>query len=362
MKRVDETPDILDLTADLIRFRSTHDRPGEIRRCADHIAQWLAAAGLHGDRLDHGGVPSVLITPRPGEAPALLMSHIDVVAAPDALFDPQIRNGRLYGRGSIDDKYAVALSLILLRDWRRRHAQADLPFGVLITGDEEVGGRNGADFALGQVSGRFCIALDGGSGDEIVVQEKGLVRLKLVCRGRSAHGARPWLGDNAIEKLMAAYRRIAADFHQSAPDHWHRTVNFSQVRAGDSPNQVPDRAEAILDIRFTEVDDIDTLLADWGREIDAELIVVGRGAVFDAGPSAELDLLRRTVPEARLVREHGASDARHLAAHGWTGIVWGADGEMSQHSEDEHVVIASLATLYHRLNRFFERLAGHDGQ
>jgi succinyl-diaminopimelate desuccinylase len=349
--------DVVDLTAELIGFHTTHDRPEEIQRCAAFIVDWLARFDLAAVRLTRNGVPSILVTPHPGEAPVLLMSHIDVVAAPEALFTPQIRDGRLYGRGSIDDKYAAALSMVLLRDWRRRkQRQEDLPFGVLITGDEEIGGHNGADYALGQVRGRFCIALDGGSLDEIVVKEKGLLRLRLVCRGRSAHGARPWLGDNAIEKLMGAWRRIAADFDLSAPDHWHRTVNFSQVRAGDSPNQVPDRAEATLDIRFTESDDIDALLAAWGRDIDAELVVVGRGEVFDAGASPELDLLCQTAPEARLTREHGASDARYLAAHGWTGVVWGADGEMSQHGENEHLVIESLKTLSHRLDRFLGHL------
>ncbi len=350
--------EIVALTRKLITFRTTHDRPEEIRRCATFISEWLKSAGIVCCTLEKEGVPSLLVTPRPAEAPVLLMSHIDVVAALDALFQPKVQNGRLYGRGSIDDKYAAALSMVLLRDWAGRNGgQRQLPFGILITGDEEVGGRNGADFALSRVRGRFCIALDGGNCDEIVVQEKGLIRLRLVCKGRSAHGARPWLGDNAIEKLMTAYQRIRTDFQQTATDHWHRTVNFSQVQAGRSPNQVPDRAEGLLDIRFTEVDDIDDLLEGWTRAIDAEIEVVSRGPVFDAGPSAELDLLRRTVPEARLVREHGASDARYLAAHGWTGVVWGANGEMSQHSEGEHLLIESLATLYRRIDRFLVRFS-----
>jgi succinyl-diaminopimelate desuccinylase len=349
--------EIVDLTAELIRFRTTHDRPGEIDRCAAFIADWIEGIGLKIERLSQNGVPSVLVTPRTGKAPLLLMSHIDVVAAPEALFAPQIRDGRLYGRGSIDDKYAAALSMVMIRQAfgclkEKGFGQSDLSFGILITGDEEIGGRNGADYALGKVSGRFCIALDGGSLDEIVVKEKGVLRLGLTCRGRSAHGARPWLGENAIEKLMDAYRRIRDDFNATGPDHWHRTINFSRVHAGDSPNQVPDRAEAILDIRFTESDDIDTLIERWRQDIDGEIAVFGRGGVFDAGTSPDLDRLCQAAPTAVLTREHGASDARYLAAHGWSGVVWGADGEMSQHGENEHLVIASLGELYHRLERF----------
>jgi succinyl-diaminopimelate desuccinylase len=74
---------------------------------------------------------------------------------------------------------------------------------VLITGDEEIGGYNGARSALGEINCDFCIALDGGRVDKIVVKEKGILRLKVVARGKTAHGARPWQGENAIERLMA---------------------------------------------------------------------------------------------------------------------------------------------------------------
>ena len=77
-----------------------------------------------------------------------------------------------------------------------------MPFGIIITADEEIGGANGARQALKEIKAAFCVALDGGSLKKIVIKEKGIVRLKLVARGKTAHGARPWLGENAIEKLI----------------------------------------------------------------------------------------------------------------------------------------------------------------
>ena len=53
--------------------------------------------------------------------------------------------------------------------------------------------------------------------------------------------------------------------------------------------------------------------------------------------------------------EHGASDARFLAEHGIKGAVWGADGDQSQHSPEEHVNIQSLDRLYGILDRFLAR-------
>jgi len=60
--------------------------------------------------------------------------------------------------------------------------------------DEEIGGHDGAQAALAQLKADFAIALDGGNLRKIVVKEKGILRLKLISRGKTAHGARPWLG------------------------------------------------------------------------------------------------------------------------------------------------------------------------
>ena len=49
---------------------------------------------------------------------------------------------------------------------------------------------------------------------------------------------------------------------------------------------------------------------------------------------------------------HGASDARFLSQFNIPGIVWGANGNSSQHSTEEHVEIQSLSRLYDLLDRF----------
>lgn len=356
----------VELTQALIRFKSTTDRPDQITECADFICGYLERHGIRFDRLAHNGVPSIAALPGTDFAPVLLMAHFDVVAAPDPLFTPRIENGRLYGRGSIDDKYAAALSLVMLKTELGRlkaqgKGQADLPFGILLTGDEEVGGINGAQHALSRIRTDFCIALDGGSPKRIVVKEKGVMRLKLTARGKTAHGARPWLGTNAIEALVADYRKIRAFFQSETPDHWHRTLNWGIVRAGESVNQVPDLAEAWLDIRFTEADDMDALVAEIRAAIEGEIEIQEYWPLFTSGDSPYLDLLQQAAG-AELVFEHGASDARFLSAHGMAGVVWGGDGEMSQHSAEEHVVIESIRQVHDALAVFLAEAASQRGQ
>lgn len=349
--------EIVDLTQSLIRFKSVATRPDQIKECAAFICSYLDQHNIPFQRLNRNSVPNIAVLPRSGFAPVLLMSHFDVVAGPDSLFEPRIQAGRLYGRGSIDDKYAVALSLVMLKNELRRlndqgKGQADLPFGILLTGDEEVGGSDGADQALGQLRTDFCIALDGGSPDRIVVKEKGVLRLTLTAHGKAAHGARPWLGDNAIEQLVSDYGHIKTYFQQQRKDHWHRTINWGIVRAGQAVNQVPDYAEAVFDIRFTEADDIPALVEEMRAGIRGELEIREMWPLFLSGESPCLERLQQVAPSAERVFEHGASDARFLSSHGMAGVVWGADGEMSQHSADEHVVIGSIERLHDMLTAF----------
>ena len=351
---------IPELIKTLIRFKSTHDRPDEICRCADFIGNYLKSEEIPYSRIDRNGIPSIVVLPKPGYARVLLVSHIDVVEGPDALFQPVERDGSIFGRGSIDDKYAVAVSLVLLKNKLASARQQgsglpDLSFGVLITGDEEIGGHDGVEHALSGIKSDFGIVLDGGGLDQVVVKEKGILRLKLVTPGCSAHSARPWMGDNAIDNLIADYASIRSRFSETAPDHWHPTLNFSRVGAGQSENQVPDRAEAIFDIRYTEKEDPDRLVETLSQGITGELTVLFRAPVFDGGSSPYLDLLKQIVPSVSFGFEHGASDARHLSERKIPSIVWGADGNLSQHSADEHVAVQSVFELYGRLDAFLEK-------
>jgi succinyl-diaminopimelate desuccinylase len=349
--------ELIELTKSLIRFPSVNSRPDQIHACADCIEDYLKSSRIAFQRFNFNNTPSILVLPENRFAPVVLMSHFDVVDGPEHLFSPWEENGCLFGRGSIDDKYAVALSLVLLKNHVERlgasgKGQRALPFGVLLTGDEEIGGADGAQKMLHEFKTDFCIALDGGNMQKIVVREKGILRLKLIARGKTAHGARPWLGENAIEHLIDDYQRLKAFFDVSAPDHWHRTLNFSIMHAGSVINQVPDYAEALFDIRYTEADDIDALVQAVQASIQGELQVVSTSPMFMGGKSPYIDRLLAFSPSTKLGCEHGASDARHLADHGIPGIVWGADGDMTQHAENEHIDIDSFIRLYHILDQF----------
>jgi succinyl-diaminopimelate desuccinylase len=351
--------ELLKLTKELIAIPSTHSRPEKIHECSQWISSWLSERNIHFTTMMYNNVPSILVLPMTSYSPILLMSHFDVVEAEDSsLFTPRVEDGKLFGRGAIDDKYGVALSLTLFdqhlhRLTKKGQDQEAMPFGLLLTGDEEIGGANGTGKAIDHFSTDFFITLDGGSPDIIVTKEKGILRLELIARGKAVHAARPWLGCNAFDILTSDYSRIKELFRDEDENHWNKTVSLTQCSAGNgSPNMVPGSAYATLDIRYTENDNPDELFQQIKAITVSELQIKAQEPVFSCGQSDYLNTLIAQSSSTRTGCEDGASDARYLSARGVPGIVWGADGEMSQHTESEHLVISSLFDIYDRLDSF----------
>jgi succinyl-diaminopimelate desuccinylase len=165
------------------------------------------------------------------------------------------------------------------------------------------------------------------------------------------------LGDNAVERLIDDYLALKKLFPpHNPPDHWHRTLTLSAFRAGNSPNQVPDTATARFDIRYTENDDVDALLTAIEEAVEGEVVVKLKEPVFTGGKSPSMNLLLQAAGTAVAGFEHGASDARFLSAHNIDGVVWGAEGNNTQHTLDEHVEIDSVFELCRRLEAFLHLL------
>jgi succinyl-diaminopimelate desuccinylase len=352
--------EVIDLTRELVRFKTMHSRPDEIRQCAARIEQYLNGLGVYCRRFEYGNAPAVLALPQNNKTPVLLMSHMDVVDAPDRLFTPVIRNGILYGRGCFDDKYAVALSLVLFKNNLQRlrkqgRGQEDLSFGILMTGDEETGGFNGAKKILGDIQTEFCIVLDGGSIEKIVVKEKGVVRVTLIAGVKPDSGDASRLDRNALEILETDIARWKTYFVKSAPEHRHRKIICNTIQPVTFRQGVPETAEAKLEIWYTRKDDVERMFFAMQNDLHSDIIIDHVEPKFDGGASEHLKWLLDISEKTRIGFEDGANDSRFLSRFGIKGIIWGADGNHSQHTLDEHVAIESIHELYGFLDTFVRR-------
>jgi succinyl-diaminopimelate desuccinylase len=217
-------------------------------RGLDYIEAFLAERGMHIIRHEHNGKSVLLATTRQTKSPkVMLTAHLDVVPALDHLFTMEEKDGKLFGRGVWDMKHAIAafLSAVdLLGDTLLKH-----DFGILIYTDDEAEDEQ-LDWLLTQGYSTDIVVLPDGSDNwQIEAMAKGLLYVALRITGKTSHGSRPWEGDSASLKMIDLLHELRSDFHGHGPET--DTLNIGLVHSGsDAWNQLPDHAEATLDIRI----------------------------------------------------------------------------------------------------------------
>lgn len=349
----------------LIEERTVAHHERALHDCFISVGGYLHKYAPHADLrfFEDAGFRSLLVTH--GEMPArvLLCGHLDVVPGEDEQFVPRRLSGdRLGGRGAADMKGPIAALLEVF-------AAEPLPgVGLLLTTDEELGGEHGTHHVLERLAAEGAlpeVALlpDGGANMRLVAEQKGVLRLHLVASGRAAHGARPWLGTNAVEQLFAGYRAVLRAFPPPrSEDDWRPSIALTQVSTGDNAqNTIPGRAEATLDIRFPAAAGRPEALV---AQISARLHRYGIVPVnVSIAPAFALDLaspwverLQAGVTRVRgealsLTREAGASDARFFAAHGIPALIFQPECA-GWHGPDEWVNLESLAIYREIVARF----------
>lgn len=354
---------LIELTRDLILIPSTRDRPEDIERCMEFVINHLELASVRVQRFREQGVPSTVILPQRVETPeVMLFAHLDVVARSEGVeYRSFIHDGRLFGPGSGDMKGELAILLEIFREFHERYPGISL--GIAVTSDEENGGNHGTRFLFEKVGIRCGVAIvpDSGSLNEIAVEEKGILHLKLTAHGSSGHASRPWLADNAIERLMIALGQTRNWFEtlKSGDGYWHPTLAVTVVQSDNRvSNRIPSRAEAVCDIRFPPPYTSDEMISavrkfcDPGMELTDVIRAEPTRVVPDPLFLAATEEV--TGKPVRLIREHGGSDARFICRYG-IPVIMSRPLVGNLHAENEWVDIASMETLYRIYERYLEK-------
>jgi len=383
-----ELPEVAAVARDLIRFDTTNHGGGRSageREAAEYVGAYLEGLGLTPEFYEP--IPRrtnvmARVPGRNGDKPALVLhGHLDVVPAiaEDWSVDPFegiVKDGLLWGRGAVDMKDMDAMILTSVADLLRAGEQPERDLVLAFFADEENGGVEGsalvvenrpewfagATEAISEVGG-YSIPIGDRHAYLLQVGEKALIWIRLVARGRAAHGS-SFHAQNAVTRLAEAVaalgrtawpvtltdatremtERLAELTGQGSGDPdaiaaatgaasgflrstLRTTTNPTGLVAGYKHNVIPDRAEALVDVRVLPGTE-EAALADIGRIVgdDVEVEIVHQDIGLEVPFSGDLvdamvGALGRHDPGAPVIPYlmGGGTDNKALAALGISG-------------------------------------------
>ncbi|MCY2963412.1 MAG: M20 family metallopeptidase, partial [Planctomycetota bacterium] len=319
----------------------------------------------------------------PGSPTTLLLdAHQDTVPVDGMTippFTPEIRDGRLYGRGACDVKGGMAAMLAAFARLVKERPAGAANVVMSCTCDEEATAQGVLDLArLWSDPARHSVLLPQApdlalvaepTDLHIIVAHKGAVRWKVKTKGRACHSSRPSEGINAVYRmaeLLVCLEKYADELPRMVPAHplcGGPTISVGRISGGISVNTVPDECVIEIDRRVVPGEDpskviphVETYLRE-RLDVDFEMLRpwLDGATLNDQNNGAWADRLLRHITEVAGPREkQGAwygTNASRIATTGVPGIVFGPGSIHQAHTIDEWIDINELrqaSEIYYR--------------
>lgn len=257
----------------LERLVATASVSGQEGPVADFVQGLLVERGIQVNRSGHN--LWFELGPRAEGGPRLLLnSHLDTVPPCDGWSaDPwqaAWSDERLVGLGANDAKGCVAAML-----WTALELAAAPPEGTAIfafTVEEETGG-HGIDTLLARLGPLDAAVVGEPTGLQVCTAQRGMLSLRCVAKGRSAHAAHASLGENAIHKAARDIARLELFRFEGHPLLGASRPQVTQIKGGLTRNQVPDSCEFFVDLRTTPNLDHEELARFFASQLESEVHV-----------------------------------------------------------------------------------------
>lgn len=318
----------------------------------DAVAARLEAAGISVTRRGR----SLLAGRVRGRPLVLLAGHLDTVPS-QGQGPARVEGGRIHGLGAADMKGGVAVIVHLLEDLLDPPVDV---LGLLYAGEEGplAGNELGALLDAVPAAPVFGFVLEPSDG-EIQVGCTGVVNARVSFRGKAAHSARPWLGENAVTKAG----EWLAEMHRRPPVsrlvgglEFREVMSVTTASGGVARNIVPDRFDVNLNYRFSPEKTVEEAVEDVRRACSPADVV----EIVDAAPAGRvdvehplLDALRRRTG-APLAPKQGWTDVAQLTARGVPAVNYGPGETALAHRPDESVAVEDLERCYASLRSVLE--------
>ncbi|MBC8324381.1 MAG: M20 family metallopeptidase [Verrucomicrobia subdivision 3 bacterium] len=368
----------LEIAQELVRLPSVNPLHDETSAGEGAVVDWLEQWGQSHDlqTLREPALPgrdNISFTIKNGDGPHLLLNgHTDTVSVTGMSIDPfsgEVRDGRLWGRGSTDMKGPLACMLAALLELRARNDwHGTVTVGCVV--DEETEFQGIVKLIEGHDPWDFAVV---GEPTELRVVRgcKGCLRTVVRVRGRAAHSSDPAQGRNAIVG-MAPMLEAMQEFFDTEISQFTRegfspcTGSVGLIEGGTAVNIVPDECAATFDIRTVPGQDTaatSTALEKFVREKVGERD--GYELIFDPpyhdSPNFETAADHPLVQTACALRDQPAADTvafgcdgSKLAAVGIPTIILGPGNIDQAHTKDEYIALTDLeagTTVYVDLAR-----------
>ncbi|MHA1654363.1 MAG: M20 family metallopeptidase [Candidatus Thorarchaeota archaeon] len=343
---------------------SSENPPGREAEVARLLRNHLEAHGIASIMVGPKDRPNLLFYSHEGEkGPLVIHGHMDTVPVgprENWSHDPfggEIVDGRLYGRGACDMKGPLAaLAETLIVYTEEKH---EVPLLMLATSDEESGCSGAEEVARsGILSGvKYGICAEP-TNLRVLVGEKGMLWVRVVARGKSAHGSRPHEGVNAIELCMRALDVLThAEYSFEETEFMGRpTINVGRIEGGVKINVVPDQCKAEIDMRLVKGQGIESTIEAMKEHLQAAGLspnvaveyIHGKPAVITP-PDSEIVTIVRDAVEAvtgfksPLVAAPYGTDCSVLQPKiGITNVICGPGSIEQAHQPDEFIRVNQL--------------------
>ena len=364
---------VIDIAQNLMRFRSETGNSAEIEKCLQYVLSLFEGTPVKGGIFHFEDASPVLFlaNAETNDFDVLCLGHLDVVPATDDMFVPYIKDGKLYGRGSLDMKSFAAVALNSLEHVLKN--KLPIKFGIILSTDEEKGSKSTHAFMQAHPKLKSKIVLDndvGGDINKIVSKCKNPVFVKIMADGLAAHGSTPWDGIDANEILLQTLhniRQIYPYYSKGGVDpqnKWIDTVHVAIMQGGEVSNVIARHAEAVLDFRLTENSTIENLK----RNLDKCMV---KGASYKISSESTPGVMDENNPYILdykhfseqalghdLEFEHigGATESIAYAVRGSVVIMHSGTGE-GMHAVGEYVEVDSVEKIADIQIKFLDKLA-----
>lgn len=293
-------------------------------------------------------------------------------------FSLTVTKKKLFGRGVEDNKGAMASLLLAAKKLKK--IEKKLSGKVLIAGfaDEEKGSELGAKFLLekGLLKADFAVIPDIGMPMNVYsAGEKALLHLKIICKGKQAHGSTPEKGVNAVLACsMTALKLSKIGFGKPGKGFSGNTVNIGAITGGNAPNMIPGKSELLVDIRFsgkTTKSQIIKKIKKECREIEKKTKAKLSVKILHFSPCYKLkknqfiELFEKTVKQIsgrkpRQITLNGTTIAKDFNLHKIPAVGFGI-GNRQAHKSNEYIETKKLLDYSEFITNFCSHLLKQKG-